>query len=43
MKYIKRLQNEQGLSVSVGNNYSGDQLMHILLDEFYQGGNILHR
>ena len=27
-----------GLSVSVGNSYSEDQLMHILLDNFHQGG-----
>ena len=36
--YIKILQNAQALSVSVGKNYSEDQLMHIFLDKFYQGG-----
>ena len=39
MKYIKRFQNVQALSVSVGNNYSEDKLMHIFLDNFHQGGN----
>ena len=38
MNYIKILQNSQDLSVSVGNNYSEDQLMHIFLDNFHQGG-----
>ena len=38
MKYIKRFQNAQALSVSVGNNYSEYQLMHILLDNFHHGG-----
>ena len=27
------------LSVSVGKNYSGDQLMHIFMDNFHQGEN----
>ena len=31
-------QNAQALSVSVGNNYSEDQLMHTFLDKFHQGG-----
>ena len=38
INYIKIFQNTQALSVSVGNNYSEDQLMHILLDNFHQGG-----
>ena len=38
MNYVKRFQNSQALSVSVGNSYSEDQLMHILLDNFLQGG-----
>ena len=35
---IKIFQNAQDLSVSVGNNYSEDQLLHIFLDNFHQGG-----
>ena len=38
MNYIKIFQNAQGLSVSVGNNYSEYQLMSIFLDNFHQGG-----
>ena len=38
MSYIKIFQNIQALSVSVGNSYSEDQLMHIFLDNFHQGG-----
>ena len=38
MNYIKIFQNSQALSVSVGNSYSGDKLMHIFLDNFHQGG-----
>ena len=38
INYIKIFQNAQDLSVSVGKNYSEDQLMHILLDNFHQGG-----
>ena len=38
MNYIKRFQNKQALSVSLVNSYSEDQLMHILLDNFHQGG-----
>ena len=41
MNYIKIFQNSQALSVSVGNNYSEYQLLHIFLDNFHQGGNIL--
>ena len=36
--YIKRFQNAQALSVSVGNRYYEDQLMHTFLDNFHQGG-----
>ena len=38
MNYIKRFQNAQASSVSVGNSYSEDQLMHTFLDNFHQGG-----
>ena len=38
---IKIFQNVQALSVSVGNTFSEDQLMHTFLDNFNQGGNIL--
>ena len=38
ISYIKRFQNAHALSVSVGNIYSEDQLMHIFLDNFHQGG-----
>ena len=38
MKYIKRFQNEQVLSVSVVNNYSEDQLIPIFLDDFHHSG-----
>ena len=37
MNYIKIFQNAQTLLVSVGHNYSDDQLMHIFLDKFHQG------
>ena len=37
INYIKRFQNAHALSVSVGNNYSEDQLMHTFLDNFHQG------
>ena len=39
MSYIKIFHYSQALSVSVGNNYAEYQLMHILLDNFHQGGN----
>ena len=39
MNYIKIIQNEQALSFSVGKSYPKDQLMHIFLDNFHQGGN----
>ena len=35
---MKRFQNSHALSVSVGNSYSEDQLMHTFLDNFHQGG-----
>ena len=38
INYIKRFQNAHTLSVSVGNSYSEDQLMHIFLDNLHQGG-----
>ena len=38
MNYIKIFQNAQALSVSVGNSYTEDHLMHIFLDNFNQGG-----
>ena len=38
INYIKRFQNAHALSVSVGNSYSEDQLIHIFLDNFHQGG-----
>ena len=38
INYIKRFQNAHALSVSVGNSYYEDQLMHTFLDNFHQGG-----
>ena len=38
INYIKRFQNAHAFSVSVGNSYSEDQIMHIFLDNFHQGG-----
>ena len=38
INYIKSFQNAHALSVSVGNIYSEDQLMHTFLDNFHQGG-----
>ena len=38
MNYVKVFQNAQALSVSVGNTYSEDQLMHTFLDNFHQVG-----
>ena len=38
INYVKRFQNTHYLSVSVGNRYSEDQLMHTFLDNFHQGG-----
>ena len=36
--YIKRFQNTQALSVSVGKSYSEDQIMHTFLDNFLHSG-----
>ena len=38
INYIKMFQNAQALSVSVGNSYSEDQIMHTFLDNFHQSG-----
>ena len=38
INYIKRFQNAQDLSVSVGKSYYEEQLMHTFLDNFHQGG-----
>ena len=38
INYIKRCQNAQALSVSVGNSYAEDQIMHTFLDNFHQSG-----
>ena len=38
INYTKRFQNAQALSVSVGNSYSDDQIMHTFLDNFQQSG-----
>ena len=38
INYIKRFQNVQALSVSVGNSYSEDQIMHTFQDNFQQSG-----
>ena len=38
MNYTKIFQNEEAPSVSVGNTYLEDQLMHIFLDNFHQDG-----
>ena len=38
INYIKRFQNAQAFSVSVGNSYSEDQIMHTFLDNFQQSG-----
>ena len=38
MNYIKIFQNAHALSISVGNSYPEDQLMHTFLDNFHQGG-----
>ena len=38
INYIKRFQNAQAFSVSVGNSYFEEQLMHTFLDNFHQGG-----
>ena len=38
INYIKIFQNDKALSISVGNTYSGYQLIHILVYSFQQGG-----
>ena len=38
INYIKMLHNTQDLSISVGNSYSEDQIMHTFLDNFHQDG-----
>ena len=41
INYINRFQNAHALSVSVGNSYSEDQLMHTFVYKFHQGGKYL--
>ena len=38
INYINICQNAQDFSVSTGNRYSEDQLIHNFLDNFHQGG-----
>ena len=38
INYIKRFQNSQALSVSIGNRYSEGHIMHTFLDNFHQSG-----
>ena len=38
INYIKIFHNAHTLSVSVGNSYCEDQLMHTFMDNFHQGG-----
>ena len=38
INYIKRFQNAQALSISVGNSYSEEKIMHTFLDNFHQSG-----
>ena len=38
MNYIKIFQNAQALSISVGNSYAEDQIMHTFLDNFRKSG-----
>ena len=38
INYIQRFHNAHALSISVGNSYSEDQLMHTFLDNFEKGG-----
>ena len=37
INYIKKFQSAHALSISVGNSYSEDQLMHTFLDNFEEG------
>ena len=41
MNCIKIFQNAQKMYVSVGNTYLEDQLMHIFMDNFHGGENIM--
>ena len=38
INYIKIFQNAQELSVSVGNRYAEDQIMHTFMENFHQSG-----
>ena len=38
INYIKKFQNAQALSVSEGNSYSEDQIMHTFMNNFHQSG-----
>ena len=38
INYIRRFHNAQDFSVSVGNSYSEDQIMHTFMDNFHQNG-----
>ena len=38
MNYTRGFQNAEDLSVSVGNYYSEDQMIHTFMDNFHQGG-----
>ena len=38
MNYIRIFQNAEALSVSLGNYYLEDQIMHTFMDNFHQGG-----
>ena len=38
INYSKRFHNAQALSVSVGNSYYEDQIMHTFMDNFHQSG-----
>ena len=37
INYTKRFQNAHAFSLSVGNSYSEDQLMHTFMDNFHPG------
>ena len=41
LHYIIIFQNAHAISISVGNSYSEDQLMHTFMDNFHQGEKIL--
>ena len=38
MNYIKKSQNAEALSVSVGNYYSEDKMINTFLDNLHRGG-----